>query len=155
MKSNPNDPLETWAKQALRQMPDRRAPAGLSRRVLAEIQRREAAPWYSHPWMEWSPLAKLASAVSLPALGFVVWGTALPALRDAIVSAPMARNAATTLQTASAMGETATSLGRAGWITVSHVNPSYLAIGAAIFAVAWFSTLGLGTAAWRLARNND
>jgi hypothetical protein len=53
------------------------------------------------------------------------------------------------------MGEAALSVGRAGWLTLSQVQPLYLACLAGMFAVAWISTLTLGTAAWRLARRND
>lgn len=155
MKPKQNDPLESWASQTLRQLPDRRAPAGLRRRVMAEIQRRQAAPWYTRPWMEWNLAAKLASATALPALGFVAWDRVLPAARDAIFSASVTREAATTFQTASAVGDAAASIGRAGWLTLSHAHPMILAGVAGVFALAWFSTLGLGTAAWRLARNND
>ena len=55
MKPKQNDPLESWARETLRQIPDRRAPAALSRRVMAEIQRRAATPWYARPWLEWTP----------------------------------------------------------------------------------------------------
>jgi hypothetical protein len=155
MKPKQNDPLESWASETLRQIPDRRAPAALSRRVMAEIQRRAATPWYARPWLEWNPAAKAGSLVALPALGYGLWGVALPALREAIGAASITREAASTLGAASVMGEAALSVGRAGWLTLSQVQPLYLACLAGMFAVAWISTLTLGTAAWRLARRND
>lgn len=155
MKRNHNDKLEAWADHALRQLPGRRAPAGLSARVLAEIQRREAAPWYSRPWLEWNPAAKLASAATLPALGYFVWGVALPWLKSALFAAPIAKEAAATYEAATAIGGAAAAVGRAGWLTVSQTNSTVLIGVAAVFAVAWFCTLGLGTACWRLAHSKN
>jgi hypothetical protein len=152
MEPNRNDKLEKWAGHTLRQLPGRRAPAGLSARVLAEIRRRAEAPWYQRPWLEWHPAAKVASCAMLPALGYFVWGVALPWLKEALFAAPITKDATATYE---AMGSAAAAIGRAGLLTVSQANHTVLIGAAAVFAVAWFSTLGLGTACWRLARSKN
>lgn len=51
---NPNpDPLERSIDQALKSLPSRRAPSSLEARVLAEISRREALPWWHRSWSYW------------------------------------------------------------------------------------------------------
>lgn len=155
MKPKQNDPLESWAQGTLRQIPDRRAPAGLSRRVMAEIHRREATPWYARPWLEWNPAAKAASAILLTSSGYGLSAFGFPALRSALTPAALGPETQGALGKATAMGDAAMALGRAGWHAASQVQPIYLAAVAGVFAVAWISTLTLGTAAWRIARRND
>jgi len=52
---NPQDPdrLEASIHRVLRSVPDRRAPAGFQARVLAEIARREALPWWKKSFAHW------------------------------------------------------------------------------------------------------
>jgi hypothetical protein len=52
---NPNDParLEAAIHGLLRSLPDRKAPSGLEARVLAEIGRREALPWWHRSYAHW------------------------------------------------------------------------------------------------------
>jgi len=44
----------------LRQLPDRRAPAGLEARVLAEIARRAALPWWRTSFTHWPAAARVS-----------------------------------------------------------------------------------------------
>jgi hypothetical protein len=52
---NPHDPdrLEARIHGVLRQLPPRKAPAGLEARVLAEISRRAALPWWRKSFAHW------------------------------------------------------------------------------------------------------
>lgn len=52
---NPQDAdrLESSIHRVLRSVPDRRAPAGLQARVLAEIARRQALPWWRKSFAHW------------------------------------------------------------------------------------------------------
>ncbi len=47
------DPLEKKIHEALRALPHRRAPASIEARVLAEIARRDALPWWKRSWSYW------------------------------------------------------------------------------------------------------
>jgi hypothetical protein len=52
---NPKDPdkLEKSIHRMLRSLPDRKAPAGLEARVLAEIGRRSSLPWWRKSFAHW------------------------------------------------------------------------------------------------------
>jgi hypothetical protein len=47
------DNLEASVNRVLRSLPDRRAPAGLEARVLAEIARRASLPWWRQSFSHW------------------------------------------------------------------------------------------------------
>jgi hypothetical protein len=51
---NPNrDPLEKLIGETLQGLPPRRAPRSLETRVLAELARRQALPWWKKSWANW------------------------------------------------------------------------------------------------------
>src|SRR5262245_34075296 len=52
-RPSPPDPLEGLIGRVLREQPLRRAPASLQRRVLEEIGKREAQPWWRSSFMHW------------------------------------------------------------------------------------------------------
>lgn len=60
---NPNEQheqqLERFIDQALRDQPPRRAPVDLESKVLAEIARRAAAPWWRGSFSGWPVAARL------------------------------------------------------------------------------------------------
>ncbi len=61
--SNPNEQrdrqLERFVDKALRDQPLRRAPADLESKVMAEIARRAAAPWWQGSFSSWPVAARL------------------------------------------------------------------------------------------------
>jgi hypothetical protein len=74
---NPNDPerLEARIHAVLRQLPERKAPAGLEARVLAELGRRAALPWWRKSFAHWPSAVRAAFfAASAIAAGLVVAG---------------------------------------------------------------------------------
>lgn len=138
----PGQDLEAWARTTLRQLPDRRAPASLTSRVLEQIRQQQAVPWYQRPWTAWPPALRWVTALGVLGLfGFLLWGWmsggwSIPGfVPDSLTSA------------ASALGH----LPGALWMVLRHVADTTLLVGIAILAVAWFATLGLGTTCWRLA----
>jgi hypothetical protein len=58
MTPDPNDKLEAAVSRVLRRQTDRRAPAGLEARVLAEIARRAALPWWRTSFAHWPAAAR-------------------------------------------------------------------------------------------------
>ena len=52
MKPTP-DKLEKAIHETLRSLPPRKAPSSLEARVLAEIIRRDALPWWHRSWAYW------------------------------------------------------------------------------------------------------
>jgi hypothetical protein len=53
MNTNENEKLEAAIHRVLRSLPDRKAPAGLEGRVLAELSRRAALPWWRKSFVHW------------------------------------------------------------------------------------------------------
>jgi hypothetical protein len=58
MNPDMNDKLEAAVHGVLRSLPERRAPVGLERRVMAEIARRAALPWWRKSFAHWPASAK-------------------------------------------------------------------------------------------------
>jgi hypothetical protein len=56
---NPNpDKLEKAIHETLRSLPNRKAPPALEARVLAELARRAALPWWHRSWVNWPPAVR-------------------------------------------------------------------------------------------------
>lgn len=58
-----NDNLERLIHRTLRELPPRRAPHSLEARVLAEISRRAALPWFRKSFIHWPVPARAAFIV--------------------------------------------------------------------------------------------
>jgi hypothetical protein len=87
MKSSPEE-FEKVIHQALRSLPDRRAPGSLEHRVLAAIAARQNQPWWKQSFAQW-PLAARGlflllsvSLVALLALGWMNAGIERPDLSN-------------------------------------------------------------------------
>jgi hypothetical protein len=78
---DPNN-LESAIHRTLRSIPDRRAPAGLERRVLAELNRRAALPWWRKSYVYW-PMAVRVGFFAGSAVAAAVIVMALVSLRHA------------------------------------------------------------------------
>jgi hypothetical protein len=63
-----SDPLELEVSRALRQVPLRRAPPSLEARVLAEIDRKAALPWWRRSFARWPGPARVGFAMTCVAL---------------------------------------------------------------------------------------
>jgi hypothetical protein len=152
MKTDPQDPLARWAGNTLRQLPGRPAPAALRTAVLAEIQRRAERPWYQRPWLEWPLAAQIGSVGVLTGGALAGYFMGMPWIQGVVAGSGVAQEAAATYQTASAFGDAAGAIGRSGSRVLARVpTATWLALAAAA-ATVWLSMVGLGTAAWRVAR---
>jgi hypothetical protein len=68
------DPLERLVHHAVRQLPARRAPSSLEGRVLRELERRAALPWWRRSFRHWPVAARaafLAVCIVLIRLAFI------------------------------------------------------------------------------------
>lgn len=70
--TNRDEQLAHLAAKALQDQPLRRAPAALQSKVLAEIARRAAAPWWQRSFAQW-PMAARGVFLAL-SIGFVKLG---------------------------------------------------------------------------------
>jgi hypothetical protein len=57
--------LERLVDDALKALPSPKAPPAFVSRVMAAVDARLAAPWYSRPWAMWPRVWQAASAVAL------------------------------------------------------------------------------------------
>jgi hypothetical protein len=137
--------LERLLGRALRELPMRRAPITLESRVLAELARRAALPWWHHSFAYWPRAARTAfvsMSVFLTGLAFVGGGWVVSGFKSlnefGVLSMPWARQAVVALRVAQwAAGE----LARA-------VPPDWIYGGLAIGAVLYATLFGLGAAAY-------
>ncbi len=75
MNTNESDKLEAAIHRVLRSLPDRKAPAGLEGRVLAELSRRAALPWWRKSFAYWPSAVRIVFfAGSAIAAGLAVSG---------------------------------------------------------------------------------
>src|SRR5450631_2530373 len=72
---NPQD-MEAKMHRVLRGLPDRKAPSGLESRILAELSRRSALPWWRKSFAHW-PSAVRISFLALCVLAAVVLASGL------------------------------------------------------------------------------
>jgi len=128
--------LEQLLDRTLRALPARRAPASIETRVLGELQRRAALPWWRQSFARWPQAARAA---------FVVLCIALVAFESGALSMPLAQRA---LVMAGAAGQLALSLGR-------MAPPDWVYVGLAVSAVLYATLFGLGAAACALFLKSD
>lgn len=146
MNSSPDHEknLERFVHQALRELPPRRAPRSLEARVLAELSRRAALPWWKQDFVHWPAAARGAFLVTSAALAAaLVW--VLGGLNVAPATEAISANFAwiTTLRAIT------DGVGNLAAIVFRSVSPVWF-YGGAIAVVALYAALfGLGTAAYR------
>jgi hypothetical protein len=141
-----DDSLEQVLDRALRRLPLRPAPLTLEARVIQELERRAAQPWWRHSFKQWPATAKAAFVAICGALiGLVLLGGDWPAAAVRSLHAsdalPLsaARQAMTLVTTA---GELVALL--------AHVFPlTWLYAGLAAGALLYATLFALGAAAYR------
>ena len=128
--------------RTLRGLPARRAPRTLEQRVLAELERRAALPWWRRSYLHW-PFAMRA----------VFFGLSAAAAAGAVVGSILL------LQGADGPAEAASRLPALEFAkaligsvsTIYHaIPPVWLYGGLAAIAAAYATLVGVGAAAYRL-----
>jgi hypothetical protein len=75
MNTNDKNELEARVHRTLRSLPNRRAPSGLEARVLAELTRRAALPWWRKSFAHWPSAFRFTFlALSVAAAALLVYG---------------------------------------------------------------------------------
>jgi hypothetical protein len=135
----PHDPDEALAllDQTLRELPLRRAPATLESRVIGELERRAALPWWRRSFAHWPLAARslfvvICASLVLGALG----GSAAVAN---VHSLAWLREAGGLLM----------SLGYVAALLQHATLPSWIYGGIAVCAVLYAVLFGLGAAVYR------
>jgi hypothetical protein len=136
MKSPRPDSLETWVDRTLRDLPDEPAPAALTSRVMDELARRAARPWWQRSPSTW-PLALRLSVIVLPLL-------------VAVLASPLP-DALTTLQRQlDVVRVVATALQHAALALWQQVPALWLTVALGVLGFSVFASFGLGLIARRL-----
>jgi hypothetical protein len=150
MTPSPDDreQLERLIEQTVRDLPPRRAPKSLEGRVLAEIARRAALPWWRRSFVHWPLPARAAFLVAC--LGIVklfvvasIW----------ILAGFDSSQAGMALTAQFAWVETGYAFlaSIAGFfeIVFRNIPPLWLYGGLAFFTTMYLALFGLGAAAYR------
>jgi hypothetical protein len=147
---NSRDPkhLEAFVHRTLRELPNRRAPAGLEARVLAAIAARNALPWWKKSFTHWPAPARLAflglstAVVAAALVAATLW---LPGV-EATARQPLDNS----LAWAAAIKSAFSTLGEIGSRWVSEVPALWLYAAAGAFVSLYATLFGVGAAAYRL-----
>ena len=146
------DPLAQWADRALRQVPGPRAPSTLAPRVAAEIRRRANLPWYRRPWLQWSGPQRWMSALFLTGGLYGFFGLLIPSLNSVAAGTEAYRQASRVPGFLDALSDAASLVIDALARSAETIPPWAYSATLAIVVFSWLSTVGLGTACWRIAR---
>jgi hypothetical protein len=149
MNSSAPDPLERFVHRALRALPDQRAPQTLEHRVLAEIGRRAARPWWRQSFGHWPAavragfLLAAGAAAGVIAVGAVNVGTAFEAW-------PVAGRLLGGFAWVASAGEGVRTLGGAVAALGRSIPSGWVFGAAAGLAGAYAALIALGAASYRM-----
>ncbi|MCR6655410.1 MAG: hypothetical protein NVV63_06210 [Opitutus sp.] len=136
--------LERLVHQALRSLPERRAPRSLESRVLAAIEARAARPWWQKSFAQW-PVAARATflVVSTFALLFAAWFAGVFSL------APVADVVVAKFSWVTAIRSAFSELGEVGAMLLRNVPAMWLYGALAAVGLLYAALFGLGATAYR------
>jgi hypothetical protein len=139
----PDDPLERWARQALRDLPARRAPGSLEARVMAEIERRAARAWWQLSFMEWPTAVRIAFVLGCTASG--VAAARMFAWLSGGVSASVSELNSDLAPATASVRATASLV-----TSIAHqIPPGWVYGGAAVLVLLYVGLFGIGAIAYR------
>jgi hypothetical protein len=145
--NEPTEPLQQLFDRALQELPLRRAPARLESRVIGELERRAALPWWRRSFAYW-PLPARAAFLgicgALISLAFVGGDTAVARLHS------LHDSGALSLSWAHPVGVLVGSAGNLAALFTRTVPPAWLYGGIAVCAVLYAVLFGLGAAVYNM-----
>jgi hypothetical protein len=143
---NPHDEqkLERLIHQTLRELPRRRAPGTLEQRVMAELERRAALPWWKQNFAHWPTGVRVAFlGFSVALVAAIMWGMAG-------VNVGQARDVfATQIGWMDAIASVGRALRDFAGATISGIPSLWLYGGLATIGALYVALFGLGAAAYR------
>jgi len=145
---NDQERLEQLIGTALRELPSRQAPASLETRVMRELARRAARPWWQQGFSRW-PLA--ARALFAPLSAGLVW-LAYLAMASVSSGVDVARHSSFVTEAHSrwdTLSSLAHSLQALATLATSHVPGTWIYGGLCFAALLYAALFGLGAAAFR------
>jgi hypothetical protein len=136
--NEPNDSLQGLLERTLHELPLRRAPPTLESRVLCELQRRAALPWWRRSFAHWPLPARAVFVVICGAL-----------IRLAFLGGAAAVAGALSLSWAREIGVLMASGGNLATLLARTLPVTWLYEGIAACAVLYAVLFGLGAAVYR------
>jgi hypothetical protein len=138
--------LSELLDSTLRRLPSRRAPPELESRVLREVERRAAQPWWRQTFAHWPPAARAAFVVICSALvGLVFLGSNWTATTVQSLHGSAALSLSSLHQALAIM----TAAGELAALLANAMPPAWLYVGLAAGSVLYAVLFGLGAAAYR------
>ena len=150
MNSDYKNELEARIDHELKTLRPLHAPGSLAPRVMAEIERRAAVPWYRRAWQSW-PVALQAASMVVLLLGFAILCFAGWELNHGASCAAVMREVGGWFAGLNMVWKTAAVLGEAGRLAVGQLGTGFIVAAVAAVALAYATMLALGTACARLA----
>jgi hypothetical protein len=139
--------LERLVTQTLRDLPLRRAPGTLEARVLDELQRHAALPWWRVGFAQWPAAARAAFVVVCAAL---VAATILGGASAIVGMGSLNEAAALPLSWMHPLLTLMSSVGGVAALVVRVIPPLWLYGALAFGIVLYVALFGLGAAAYRM-----
>ena len=143
-----NEHLERLVHRTLRELPSRRAPRTLEQRVLAEVARRAALPWWRKSFAHW-PIGARAGFLIL-CIGVVklalMFGAWMMAGFDSTRFKESFAQAYSWLESGLAIAHAITGFFE---IMFRNIPPLWLYGGLGFFALMYLAFFGLGAAAYK------
>ena len=145
---DPQEKLERLIHRTLSELPSRRAPGTLERRVLAELQRRAALPWWRKSFVHWPMAARagfLVLSLVLVRFALLLGGWVMAGFEGAPVREAFAPQVAW-MEKGLTIVHAIT-----GFLEIMQRNipPLWLYGGIAFFAAMYATLFGLGAAAYK------
>lgn len=131
--------MERQLDRLLRALPPRRAPSSLEARVLGQLERRAALPWWRRSFAHWPLPARAAFLV-----------VCVASIRLAFLGSTTAAAGVRSLSWARQVGMLASSVGHLAALMAPTAPPGWLFEGVAFCAVLYVVLFGLGAAVYRL-----
>jgi hypothetical protein len=139
--------LERALAEAIKGLPLRRAPGTLELRVVDELERRAALPWWRVSFAHWPAAPRVAFVVVCIAL---VAATILGGVFAFLGDRPLSEAAAMMLSWVHPFLAVMSSAGGVAALLVRVIPPLWLYGGMALGIVLYVALFGLGAAAYRL-----
>jgi hypothetical protein len=144
--TNSERELERVLSEALKGLPLRRAPGTLESRVLGELQRRAALPWWRVSFAHWPAAPRVAFVVVCFAL---VAATILSGISALVGVRSLSEVAAAVLAWLHPLLSVISSAGGVAALLERVIPPLWLYGGMALGIVLYVALFGLGAAAYR------
>jgi hypothetical protein len=145
---NSRDPLEKFVHETLRALPERKAPAALEGRVMAEIMRRASLPWWHRSWSYWPQSVRAAFLIFSAGLSSAViyWTVQL---FTGQATGPVGRAASSASQQWSALGAVYRTFANLGGNFFSAIPQTWIYAAAIGFIIVNMTVIGVGATAYR------